>query len=115
LSKEDILAILQASRELGPTYDEHTADQIMELVRQPSVSSKPWQQPDWERLTGRERRRMIRHYTRSQGPLPMNQIMPVLGVSIALMAIGGGYDHGLGVFAVLTLDALVVILAVLKK
>ena len=45
----------------------------------------------------------------------MNQIMPVLGVSIALMAIGGGYDHGLGVFAVLTLAALVVILAVLKK
>lgn len=109
------MAILQANRELGPTYDEHTAAQIMELLQQPSVSLKPWQQPGWESLSDRERRRMIRHYSRSQGPLPMNQIMPVLGVSIALMAIAGGYDGGLGAFAVLALDALVVVLAVLKK
>ncbi len=42
------MAILQANRELGPGYDEHTADQIMELLRQPSLSLKPWQQPGWE-------------------------------------------------------------------
>lgn len=30
-SKDDVLAILKAHRDLGPEYDSHLADQIMEL------------------------------------------------------------------------------------
>ncbi len=115
LTKDEILAILEANRELGPAYNEHTADQILELMQAPSNSQEPWASATWDRLSDRERRRLVRHYARNQGPLPMGQIMPILGVSIPLLAIAGGVAHTAGILGVLGLDAVVVIAAILKR
>ena len=108
VNKDEILAILKANRDLGPLYDEHTADQILDLMQeskndQASVPDhKVSRDPRLEGWQGRRNR-------------PLGTIMPVLGISIPLLALAGGADHGLGTFAVLGLDAVVVVAAMVKR
>lgn len=105
ISKEDVLAILKANRALGEEYDEHTAQQILDLV---SASPSPTTAMDrlWAGLTKEEKERLLRRHARGESSM---RILPVLGMSIPLMAVAGGAAHAAGVFAVLALDALVIL------
>lgn len=107
-NKDEILAILKANRDLGPLYDDHTADQILDLMQESKhrAASIPSEGSE------RDQRHAMRHGRRSG---PLGTIMPVLGISIPLMALGGSADHGLGTFAILGLDAVVVLAAMFKR
>jgi len=110
--KDEILAILKANHELGPSYDEHTADQLMELIgrtRSNNSPSTPWQDVQWHDLTDRERRQLLRAYRRASRPWPLNILIPVFVLSIPLLALAEGTAHGMGGLAVLGLDAIVAI------
>ncbi|MCY0878749.1 MAG: hypothetical protein OWU84_07410 [Firmicutes bacterium] len=97
-TKEDILAILRAHRELGPEYDTHLADQIMNLWKQvPYGSDEGWH----------GRRGAVGDRVRRLRP------GPVLALSIPLMAIAGHDAGALGILGVLGLDAVALLLSVL--
>lgn len=111
LNKEEILAILKANRELGPLYDGHTADQILELIQDPKLRERPT-----DATASRDERRAMRHEQRghsrggSLGPL-----IPLFALSIPLLVIAGGKAGGLGTFAVLGLDAILVLATVFRR
>lgn len=110
--KDEILAILKANHELGPSYDEHTANQLMELLgrtRSNNSPSTPWQDVQWHDLTDRERRQLLRAYRRASRPWPLNILVPVFVLSIPLLALAEGTAHGMGGLAVLGLDAIVAV------
>jgi hypothetical protein len=89
LTKDDIVAILKANRELGPEYDEHTADQILERVKATQAKLATSARPsDYHR----ERRLLI----------------PLFALSIPLIGVAGQVAHTPGVLAVLGLDAMVI-------
>lgn len=101
-TKDDVLAILKAHRDLGPEFDSHLADQIMDLWHHPDTNTRnPSQATAFfqNRASYRESRGGIR------------RAIPLLALSIPLMGIAGGYAQVDGVMAVLGLDALVMILA----
>ena len=106
-SKDDVLAILKAHRDLGPEYDNHLADQIMDLWKRPGTrgKSEPALAPDMDAAARFERRRERHGMARS---------MPFLGISIPLLAIAGGEAHTTGVLAVLALDALVLVVNAIR-
>lgn len=115
LSKDDIVAILKATRELGPEYDDHTAEQLLSLIRQSSLPSSGMDGLDiWQRLSERDRRRLARRYLKNYGSLPLRQIIPVLALSIPLMWIAGEVAQTPGVMAVLALDFLAILIAALN-
>lgn len=100
-TKDDLLAILRANRDLGPEYDEHTADQLMSLFRSAHSNYRPDRDSvpdsdDWD--TQRRSRRRSRSQTGT-----------ILALSIPLAAIVGNQDHGLGLFAVLGLAAVALV------
>lgn len=95
-TKEDVLAILKAHRDLGPEFDSHLADQILDLWH--GRGAKP------------PRMRAGGDSSRSGNRVGIHRALPFLAISVALLAIAGGIDGGTGVLAVLGLDALVVIL-----
>ena len=97
-TKEDVVAILQAHRELGPEFDSHLADQIMDLWRK-TAHGKPRER--------RERQERREHQS-------MRSVVPALTMSIPLLAIAGHYAHDLGVLAVLGLDAIVIIVSAFR-
>ncbi len=118
-TRDDILAILQANRELGPEFDEHTADQILEMMKtaptvdgsQPAQEAMPkglapWEVFAWERhqrRLARDQRRRDRRQT------PEWIIFPVMGLSIPLMGIAGHVAGSTGVVAVLAFDAFIIL------
>lgn len=109
------MAILKANRELGPEYDDHTAEQLLSLIRQSSLPSSGMDGLDiWQRLSERDRRRLARRYLKNYGSLPLRQIIPVLALSIPLMWIAGEVAQTPGVMAVLALDFLAILIAALK-
>jgi hypothetical protein len=99
-----VLAILKAHRDLGPEFDSHLADQIIDL---------------WGTSPTDKRRRPSASVSDLPGGVPrvrrerfgMSRVMPILGISIPLMIFAGHVDHGYGAFAVIGLDALAIILA----
>jgi len=93
-TKDDVLAILKAHRELGPEFDSHLADQILDLwgadpARKrarsavPTVSDRP-ERPGWSG----------------------HRALPVLALSIPLMAIAGHFAQIWGIAGVVVLDYL---------
>ncbi len=106
-NKDDVLAILKAHRDLGPEYDNHLADQILDLWNQPGsrAPSEPVSRRDMDMSARFGRRRERRG---------MGRAIPFLGISIPLLAIAGSHAHTLGVLAVLGLDAIVVIAAAFR-
>ncbi len=108
LNKEEILAILKANRELGPLYDGHAADQILELIQDPRS-----RQTATEPKTARDERRAMRREHRRGAPLGL--LIPLFALSIPLLAIAGGVAHGPGVLGVLGLDAVVVLAMVFRR
>jgi hypothetical protein len=95
-TKDDVLAILRAHRDLGPEYDSHLADQIIDLWHHPRGSSH-------EGFPGF--RRPMPSGTRD-GSFHSRRVAPILALSIPLLAIAGSYAHFAGVVAVLGLDAI---------
>ena len=118
-TRDDILAILRANRELGPEFDEHTADQILEMMKtSPTADASrraeeemprglaPWEVFAWER----HQRRLARDQRRlDRRQAPDWIIFPVMGLSIPLMAVAGRTAHLAGVAAVLVFDAFVIL------
>ncbi len=90
LTHEEILAMLKANRALGPEYDKVTAQQILDRMAAPSTSNAP--DPP------RPGKRRIR-----KSPIAY------LVLSIPLLAIAGHYASSSGVFAVLALDAIIIL------
>lgn len=105
-NKDDVLAILKAHRDLGPEYDNHLADQILDLWNRPGSHppSEPVSRRDMD-LSARFNRRDRRG---------MGRAIPFLGISIPLLAIAGSHAGTPGVLAVLGLDAIVVIAAAFR-
>ncbi len=101
-TKDDVLAILKAHRDLGPEFDSHLADQIIDLWHHPGRVRRRTRLFVDDNREGQERRRS-----------GLNRAMPVLGISIPLLAIAGGIAHAPGVMAVLGLDAMVILLTTL--
>ncbi len=109
LTKDEIVAMLRANRELGPVYDEHTAEQILERIQAPAARTD--QGTDWRSL--REERRAARREHRGRGS--SSSIIPGLALSIPLLALAKGVDHGVGIFAVLALDAIMVLASMFRR
>lgn len=101
-TKDDVLAILKAHRDLGPEFDSHLADQIIDLWGPATGKRRREPNPIFQNLTVRSPR---------EGRAGLRRVMPVLGISIPLLAIAGGEAGHFGVLAVLGLDALVIILS----
>lgn len=113
-TRDDILAILKANRELGPEFDEHTADQLLDMMEssRPSEASPrtlekmpkglaPWEVFVWERnqrRLDREQRRLDRHQRRLDHGLSPVLVMVL---SIPLLAVAGKVAGAFGVIAVL--------------
>ncbi|OLZ11223.1 hypothetical protein [Sulfobacillus thermosulfidooxidans] len=97
IQKEDIIAILKANRELGPDYDEHTADQLLRLIQHkisPTVSAEN----DLKASVPMKRR----HKERG----PAGTVTSVLALSIPLLAIAHGST--ISIIGVLGLDAFII-------
>ena len=97
-TKDDVLAILKAHRDLGPEFDSHLADQIMDLLSPRKNRLEPQERTRQTLDSRRERFRKIR-------------IIPVMVLSIPILTIAGHYGGKPGVFAVLAFDALAVVLS----
>lgn len=111
LNKEEILAILKANRELGPLYDGHTADQILELIQ-----GQKLRETATDPMTARDQRRAMRRELReNRRGGSLGSAIPLFALSIPLLAIAGGKAGGLGIFAVLGLDAIVVLATVFRR
>ncbi|NMP23467.1 hypothetical protein [Sulfobacillus harzensis] len=89
-SRDDIVAILRAHRDLGPEFDEHLADQILDLTKTEAPTSVPV-------VTGRTSRSRSR------------RLGPIFALSIPLMAIAGGKAGTIGILAVVALDIVALI------
>lgn len=107
--EQEVRAVMEARRDLGPQYADVLTDKIMRLVDdevQARVQAQPEIRrdvfPDEEERWGR---RPFRHRRHSG---IVSQIMPVLGVSIPLVAIAGGIAHTPGILAVFGLDAVAI-------
>jgi len=98
-NKDDVLAILQAHRELGPEFDNHLADQILGLWR-----------PQGQELP------IVKRIAPNSYPegRRFKQVTPVLALSIPLLAIAGSYAGHMGVIAVLGLDAVAIVVSGLR-
>lgn len=90
-SRDDIVAILKAHRDLGPEYDQHLADQIIELVNRKTPAESPAKPA---------RRGGVRH------------LGGIFALSIPLMAIAGNQAHTAGILGVVGLDVVAVVLVV---
>lgn len=90
-SRDDIVAILKAHRDLGPEYDQHLADQIVDLVRKTPTETpaKPTRRGGFRHLGG------------------------IFALSIPLIAIAGGEAHTVGVLGVVALDIVAMVLAII--
>ncbi len=107
---EELLAILRANRDLGPEYDQPTAEQIQQWYAAHNDSSSEIRTDflgdalDWHerRHLAREQRRIFRETRRSSRP---HSVIPaVIALSIPLMALADHYARGMGVLAVLIFD-----------
>ncbi len=89
-NRDDIVAILKAHRDLGPEYDQHLAEQIIDLVRRApaEVPEKPTRRGGFRHLGG------------------------IFALSIPLMAIAGHEAHTAGVLGVVALDVVAMVLAI---
>lgn len=102
--EQEIRAIMETRRELGPEYADILTDKIMRMVdeeveartgaRLEQQRGAVRDEPGWERHPYRHRRR--------------SGITRILLISIPLMAIAGHSAHVPGVLAVLGLDAVVI-------
>ncbi|MDA8194012.1 MAG: hypothetical protein M0Z53_08450 [Thermaerobacter sp.] len=126
--KEEILAILKANRDLGPAYEQESVQQLYDLFQQdphsPASATKPEKpdslaalinSPGWQRLSRHERRRLLRHAGIREHGGVMGRIMPVLGISIPLIAVAGGIAGAHGVYAVVGMDMLIVLAVLVKQ
>ncbi len=100
-TKDDVLAILKAHRDLGPEFDSHLADQILDLwppSERRGRRHSPLIRPNGETPSARKK-------SHSQ------KISSVLALSIPLLAIAGGetHPHLYGVLAVLAMDAIAMV------
>ncbi len=118
--KAELLAIVRANRDLGPEYDDQAVAQIVELMRRCRLAGpgtrqpEPWHDPQWDRLSPRERRQVLRAWRRSTRPWPLNYLAPVYALSIPLLAIAAGTADTLGALGVLGLDAIATVGILLK-
>lgn len=99
-TKDDVLAILKAHRDLGPEFDSHLADQILDLWHF-SGARRGSTRPVVSTPMAGER----------EGRSGLHRAIPLLKISIPILAIAGWMAHGPGVMAVLGLDTLVIVLA----
>lgn len=90
LTHDEILAMLKANRALGPEYDKITAQQILDRM-----ASSPTSNAAGPPLSGKRR--------------VQKSPIPYLVLSIPLLAIAGHYASSTGVFAVLALDAIIIL------
>ncbi|WP_053959416.1 hypothetical protein [Sulfobacillus thermosulfidooxidans] len=97
IQKEDIIAILKANRELGPDYDEHTAEQLLNLIHK---GNKP------TTLTENDLTTPVRIKPRHKERGPVATVPSVLALSIPLLAVAHGST--IGMVGVLGLDALII-------
>lgn len=105
--EQEIRAIMESRRDLGPEYADILTEKIMRLVEEEvqarDLENRRDEFPDDD--GSRWGRRPYRH-RRHTGI--MGQIMPVLGVSIPLVVIAGGIAHTPGILGLFGLDALVI-------
>ncbi len=113
VNKNDILAIIQANRQLGEDYDKQSADQIYELIEErhkpPEITPE-----DVIRILGQlpasERRRFLRPFLRHKH----SSVSSVMALSIPLMAVAGGFAGIRGVVAVLVFAAVAIVLGMVR-
>ncbi|WP_053959756.1 hypothetical protein [Sulfobacillus thermosulfidooxidans] len=112
VNKNDILAIIQANRALGADYDEHTADQIYDLIQKTAGTRELT--PDTlmhylQQLPEKERKKLLRPFMKRKHSR-LGHVSAIMALSIPLLLIAGLIAHQVGIFAVLGFDALVIIL-----
>ncbi len=95
-SKDDILAILKAHRELGPEFDTHLADQLLDLLGHRSDRSAA------------SNRSFENFKSRRQRP-HKSRVLPIMVLSIPILLIAAHTDGTTGLFAVLGFDALIIL------
>ncbi len=101
-NNQDILAILKASRDLGPDYDEHAAEQIPALMPNDTQCTSEQASAYLAQLPHHERRQILQRF-RKERRAGAGSLSGLLVLSIPLMAIAGGAAHAAGVFAVVAL------------
>ncbi len=105
-TKDDVLAILKAHRDLGPEFDQHLADQILDLWnRGKPAEKKPESRP--------ERRREFTERNPRRGG--MGHAIPYFALSIPLLAIAGVIAKEPGVFGVPGLDAIILLASIFSR
>ncbi len=114
-SKTEVLAILKANHELGPDFDEHAAEQILDLMpsSEPSPLTPEMVSEYLDELPRHERQRLL-HKFRRRGQSGAT-IAPILALSIPLLAIAGNYAGTPGIFAVLTIDGVAIVMSILSQ
>lgn len=114
--EHELRAILQAYRDLGPEYEDQTIEQIRALYPSttPSSAGLPVPEDIFWRLSSRERRRLLKHLDTSPTHQYLRVAMPILGISIPLLAIATQADHTFGLIAVLGLDALALVIGAVR-
>ncbi len=116
VNKNDILAIIQANRQLGEGYDIQSADQIYELIAQ---SQKPSEMTPEDvvrvlgQLTASERKRLLRPFVKRKHST-VGTIATVMALSIPLMGIAGASANMDGVVAVLAFDVFVIVFSLVR-
>ncbi len=117
VNKNDILAIIQANRQLGPDYDEQAADQIYELLQKSYQPSSEMTPEDIIRILGQfpssERKRLLRPFVKRKHSV-VGTISAVMALSIPFIALAGASAHIDGILAVLGFDAFVILLGVAR-
>ncbi len=106
---QEVVLILQSSRDLGPEYDRFSAEQILSLTDPQRNPHKAIPQA-FRSLSPASQRRIV-HQLRRQAHLrsPVLSSLFIVGlfaVSIPLMGIAAVFGHIPGVLGVLGLDAL---------
>ena len=114
VNKQDILAVLQANRDLGPDYDEHAAEQILALMPEKTHWTPDEVAAYLAQLPSQERRQILRQFRKDRGS-GSGSLSGLLVLSIPLMAIAGGAAHSAGVFAVVVMDTLAILATILKR
>ncbi|MCY0881723.1 MAG: hypothetical protein OWS74_06980 [Firmicutes bacterium] len=106
---QEIIAILRASRDLGPDYDAATAQQIEELL-DPSLHSPDALIRAFLAFSPRTQRHIIkkmRDYAHLSSPVRTGLFfLGLLAVSVPFLAIGAIFGRDIGILSVLSFDVL---------
>ncbi len=114
---QEILAILRAHHQLGAEYEEEMTEKILSLFSDQEQSLTHEDVTKYlASLPAKERRKIWKQTGESyRDHSHRNHVSGILVLSIPLLAIAGGMDHGLGLFAIVGLDALAIIVEFLRQ